>query len=159
MGKNASFPAAQFQTFFQRERAKLEIQNIEIILVARRRPASGLRAIVMVTLQVEEILRLEAIGVSRLVAGKLHKVFLERRRLTAAATRPLVGAVADVVVVVAVVDERGRRRAVLLVDELKLLVEIEQFLSAEAALADRVKLNLAERRRCRRLLRLERAGR
>lgn len=91
----------------------------------------------MMALQMKEIFRFEAVGVGRFVAGELHEVLFQRRRFTAAAARLVIGAVVDVVVVVvAVIDKRGRRGAVLLVDELELLVQVEQLLSAEAALAD-----------------------
>lgn len=126
---------------------KLKIQNIEIILIARRRSASSLRTIMMMALKVKEILSFKAIGVASFVAGKLHKVLLQRGRLTAAAARLVSGPVIDVVVVVTAADERRRRCSVLLVDQLELLVQVNQLLTAEATLADGVELYFAERRR------------
>lgn len=107
----------------------------------------------MMALQMEEIFCFDAIGVAGFVASKLQKVFFQWWRLTAASARLVCRSIADVVVVIAA-DERRRRSSVLLINQLKLFIQVDQLLSTETSLADWVKLNLAQRRR-RGLLRLQ----
>jgi hypothetical protein len=63
----------------KKERVKLKIENVEIIFIARRRPAGSLM-IMMMPFELEEIFSFKAIGVARFVAGKLHEIFFQRRR-------------------------------------------------------------------------------
>lgn len=100
----------------------------------------------MMALQVKEIFSFDGVGVAGFVASKLEKVFFQWWRLTAASARLVCRSIADVVVVIAA-DERRRRSSVFLINQLKLFIQVDQFLSAETSLADWVKLNLAQRRR------------
>jgi hypothetical protein len=134
----------------------LKVQHIEVVVVAGGHFGGGrVSRRIVVSFEMKQVLRFEAVRV-HLVAGKLHKVLLQRRRLSSAAARLVAtAAIVDVVIVVAP-DERGRRGAVLL-DQLELFVHVQLLAGAHAALADRVEFDLAQRRR-RALFRLQRLG-